>query len=91
MDDFYKAIVISNEEIECKFNEELPPMQDQITWYLNGYSLKDETQVHKRMLLIKKEKENAGVYQCFGSNKEHYAGKPYYVEIDKSKKSCTLA
>ena len=90
VDDFDKVLVISNEQIECKLNEEIPPVEDQIMWYLNGVPLNDETRVHERVLQITKEKAHAGIYQCFGSEKDYYAGKPYYVEIDESKTSCSL-
>lgn len=60
-------------------------MEGQITWYLNGYPLNDETRVNQQVLVIKKEKENAGIYQCFDSEKDYFAGKPYYVELDGSK------
>ena len=85
MDGFHKVFVKSNEQIECRLNEEIPPMEGQITWYLNGYPLKDETRIHERVLRITKEKADAGVYQCFGSERDYYAGKPYHVEIDESK------
>ena len=85
MDDFYKVIVRSSEKIECRFNEEIPPMEGHITWYLNGYPLNDETRANQQVLVIKKEKENAGIYQCFDSEKDYFAGKPYYVELDGSK------
>ena len=85
MEDFDEVFVISSEQIECRFNEEIPPMKGQITWYLNGYPLNDEKRVNQKVLVIEKEKENAGVYQCFDSEKHYFAGKPYYVEIDESK------